>query len=145
MLPPPIEPLDAGLRVEPATRARLAAGRAGGKRLPAGPGTWMCERARNRTVYDRAMSDSGDDSSYGTALPDAPVGRVDFERAIRSLHMSDLDLRDALLNLAARVVALTDVVTRRIDGVEPLPAAPGTPAAPPTRSEEHTSELQSLA
>jgi Fe-S-cluster containining protein len=69
---------------------------------------------------------------YGTALPDAPVGRLDFERAIRSLNMSDLDLREALLNLAARVVALTDEVTRRIDGVEPLPAAPNTPAPPAT-------------
>ncbi|HEX4421822.1 MAG TPA: YkgJ family cysteine cluster protein [Kofleriaceae bacterium] len=82
------------------------------------------------------MSDPDDESAYGTALPDAPVGRVDFERAIRSLNLSDLDLRDAVLNLAARVVALTDELTRRIDGVEPLPAPPSTPAAPPTRTIE---------
>jgi Fe-S-cluster containining protein len=82
------------------------------------------------------MSDSDDDSVYGTALPDAPVSRADFERAIRSLNMSDLDLREAMLSLAARVVALTDEVTRRIDGVEPLPAAPNTPARPPSATVE---------
>lgn len=67
--------------------------------------------------------------AYGTAEPDAPVARVDFERAIRSLHMSDVELRDAMLQLAARVVALTDELTRRIDGVEPQPAPANTPAA----------------
>ena len=77
------------------------------------------------------MSDHDDSPVYGTALPDAPVSRADFERAIRSLNMSDLDLRGALLSLAARVVALTDEMTRRIDGVEPLPAAANTPARPP--------------
>src|SRR5690242_12071802 len=65
---------------------------------------------------------------YGTAERDAPIGRLEFERAMRHLNLSDLDLRDALLQLAARVVALTDEVTRRIDGVEPEPAAPSTPA-----------------
>jgi hypothetical protein len=82
------------------------------------------------------MSDHDDDSVYGTALPDAPVSRVDFERAIRSLNMSDMDLREAMLSLAARVVALTDEVTRRIDGVEPLPAPPNTPARPPSATVE---------
>ncbi len=67
---------------------------------------------------------------YGTADPDAPVGRIEFERAMRHLNLSDLDLRDALLQLAARVVALTDEVTRRIDGVEPQPAPAKTPARP---------------
>ena len=37
--------------------------------------------------------------AYGTAEPDAPVARADFERAIRSLHMSDVELRDAMLQL----------------------------------------------
>lgn len=68
---------------------------------------------------------------YGTSDRDAPVSRADFERAIRSLNLSDIDLRNSLLQLAARVVALTDELTRRVDGVEPLPAPPDTPAAPP--------------
>ena len=82
------------------------------------------------------MADPGDDQAYGTALPDAPVSRADFERAIRGLNASDLELREALLTLAARVVALTDEVTRRIDGVEPLPAAPDTPAPAPRATVE---------
>jgi Fe-S-cluster containining protein len=80
------------------------------------------------------------DAAYGTAHPDAPVSRSDFERAIRSLNMSDLDLRGALLNVAARVVALTDELTRRLDGVEPLPAPPNTPAPPPSATIEATVE-----
>jgi Fe-S-cluster containining protein len=71
------------------------------------------------------MSDS--DEVYGTA-DDSPVGRRDFERAIRALNASDLDIRDALLKLAAHVVSLTDELTRRLDNVEPQPAPPGTPA-----------------
>ena len=91
----------------------------------------------------RSMAEIGkDDPVYGTALPDAPVPRADFERAIRSLNMSDLDLRSALLNLAARVVALTDELTRRLDGVEPLPAQPNTPAAPPRATVEATVEAR---
>jgi Fe-S-cluster containining protein len=69
-----------------------------------------------------------DEHAYGTAELDAPVGRMDFERAIRSLNMADLELREAVLNVAARVVALTDELVRRLDRVEPLPAAPNTPA-----------------
>ncbi len=68
------------------------------------------------------------DKTYGTVDHDAPVTRSELERAVRSLNISDLELRDAVLQLAARVVALTDEVTRRIDGVEPEPAPPGTPA-----------------
>jgi len=68
--------------------------------------------------------------AFGTADRDAPVPRRDFERALRQLQLGDLELRDALLQLGARVVALTDELTRRLDGVEPEPAAPGT-AAPP--------------
>lgn len=66
--------------------------------------------------------------AYGTAARDAPVHRADFERAIRNLNISNTDLRDMVLQLAARVVAVTDELTRRLDGVEPIPAAPGTPA-----------------
>jgi hypothetical protein len=82
------------------------------------------------------MADNDDQPVYGTLPPDAPITRVDFERAIRSLNMSDLYLRDRMLTIAARLVALTDEVTRRIDGVEPLPALPNTPAKPPTTTVE---------
>jgi len=66
--------------------------------------------------------------AFGTADPDAPVTRADFERALRHLNLSDLELRDAVLQLAARIVALTDELVRRVDGVEPTPAPPNTPA-----------------
>lgn len=82
------------------------------------------------------MSESELEPAYGTAAPDAPATRAELERAIRSLALSDLELRDTLLKLAARVVALTDELTRRLDGVEPIPAPPGTPAPPPTRTVE---------
>jgi hypothetical protein len=59
---------------------------------------------------------------------DQPITRADFERAVRSLNLSDLQLRDALLQLSAQVVTLTDELTRRLDGVEPLPAPADTPA-----------------
>lgn len=78
----------------------------------------------------------GENKTYGTAALDAPVARADFERAIRHLNMSDHDLRDAVLQLAARVVALTDELTRRLDGVEPDPAPPNTPAPPPATTVE---------
>src|SRR5262249_39240688 len=55
---------------------------------------------------------------------------------IRALNMSDLDLRDSVLHLGARLVALIDELTRRIDGVEPLPAEPNTPAQPPSATVE---------
>lgn len=75
-----------------------------------------------------------DDAPTGEAVspdaPDTPVTRRELERALRGLVLSGLDTRDDLLQLAARVVALTDELTRRMDGVEPLPAAPGTPATP---------------
>jgi hypothetical protein len=74
--------------------------------------------------------------AYGTADPDAPVTRADLERALRHLNMSDLELRDAVLQLGARVVALTDELVRRVDGVEPEPAPPNTPAQPPTETIE---------
>jgi len=82
------------------------------------------------------MSDPDDPPVYGTAALDAPVTRADFERAVRSLNMSDLDLRDAIMNIGARVVALTDELTRRLDGVEPQPAEPNTPAPAPTATVE---------
>jgi len=77
-----------------------------------------------------------DDGAFGTADDDAPVSRRDLERALRHLNMSDLELRDAVLQLGARVVALTDELTRRLDGVEPEPAPPGTPAPPPAHTLE---------
>jgi hypothetical protein len=77
-----------------------------------------------------------DDRPFGTAGRDAPVPRTDFERAVRALHVADLETRDALLQLAARVVALTDEMTRRLDGVEPVPAPPNTPAPAATTTVE---------
>lgn len=68
------------------------------------------------------MSDRDDDQAYGTADASAPVTRVDFERAVRSLNLNDLELRDELLQLAAQVVALTGELARRLDGVDPDPA-----------------------
>ncbi|MGE5182690.1 MAG: YkgJ family cysteine cluster protein [Acidobacteriota bacterium] len=68
---------------------------------------------------------------YGTSELDAPVTRAELERAVRFLNLSDLDLKENLLKLAAQVVALTDELTRRIDGVEPEPAEPHTPAPAP--------------
>ena len=44
------------------------------------------------------------------------VKRADLERAIRHLNLSDGDLRDALFDVAARVVALTEELDRRGDG-----------------------------
>ena len=71
------------------------------------------------------------------AMPrDEAVTRADLERAIRHLNLSDLELRDNLLQLAARVVALTDELTRRLDGVEPIPAPPNTRAPLPTMTIE---------
>ena len=74
------------------------------------------------------MGDSDDDRTFGTAPLDAPVTRADLERALRALHTHDMLIRDQLVQLAAQVVALTDELTRRLDGVEPQPAPPQTPA-----------------
>jgi Fe-S-cluster containining protein len=74
--------------------------------------------------------DDRDAHAYGTASKEEPITRADFERAIRGLNTADLMVRDQLLHLAAQVVALTDEMTRRLDGVEPKPAPPNTPAAP---------------
>lgn len=62
--------------------------------------------------------------TYGTAAPEAPIAREDFERAVRYLHSNDLDLRDLILRLAAQVVALTNEVGRRLpaDGEESVEA-----------------------
>ena len=62
-----------------------------------------------------------EDDSYGTADRDAPVLRFDFERALRSVNVANVALRDVVLQLAARVVSLGDELARRLDGVEPLP------------------------
>lgn len=72
-----------------------------------------------------------EDNTFGTAEAAEPVSRADFERALRFLNASDVELRDTVLKLAAQVVALTDELVRRIDHVEPQPAPPNTPARPP--------------
>ncbi len=72
--------------------------------------------------------DARDPEAFGTAALDAPVSRADLERALRHLNLTALELRDGLMQLGARVVTLIDEVTRRVDGVEPEPAPPGTPA-----------------
>ncbi|HEX5061177.1 MAG TPA: YkgJ family cysteine cluster protein [Kofleriaceae bacterium] len=82
----------------------------------------------------RALPD--DKPSFGTAEPNEPITRADFERAVRFLNLSDLEIRDTLLRLAAQVVALTDELVRRIDKVEPEPAAPNTPAREVTNTVE---------
>ncbi len=82
-------------------------------------------------------NDDVDEHTYGTASPDQPITRADFERAIRGLNTADLMVRDQLLHLAAQMVALTDEVTRRLDGVEPKPAPPNTPADPPIMTVEN--------
>ena len=51
---------------------------------------------------------------------DRNVTRADFERALRNLNLSNLELRDMVLQLAAQVVTLTDELTSRLDhGAEP--------------------------
>ncbi len=77
-----------------------------------------------------------DNTTFGTAEPNEPVTRADFGRAVRFLNASDVDLRDTILKLAAQVVALTDELVRRVDRVEPEPAAPNTPARPATSTVE---------
>src|SRR5260221_10746683 len=72
----------------------------------------------------------------GTAAPAAADTRSELERAIRYLTLSDLDLRDHLLKLAAHVVALTDELVRRVDGVEPEAAPAGTPSPKTTMTAE---------
>ncbi len=73
---------------------------------------------------------------YGTSDLDSPVTRADFERALRHVNLGYLEMRDAMLELGARIIALTDELTRRIDRVEPLPAAEGTAAPAPTTTVE---------
>jgi Fe-S-cluster containining protein len=74
--------------------------------------------------------------AFGTADPDAPVTRADLERALRHANLADLELRDAVLQLGARLLALTDELVRRVDGVEPEPAPPNTAARAPTETIE---------
>lgn len=81
-----------------------------------------------------------DERVYGTEARDAPVTRTDLERALRGIHSTHLELREQMLQLAAQVVALTDELTRRIDGVEPSPAPPHTPAVTSTRTVERAVE-----
>jgi Fe-S-cluster containining protein len=84
------------------------------------------------------MSAADDDpKAFGTAPQDAPITRAELERALRYLNLADLDLREQIMKVAGQVVALTDELVRRIDGVEPEPAPAGTPAAEPTATVEH--------
>ncbi len=73
---------------------------------------------------------------FGTSDPDSPVTRAELERALRNINLGYLELRDAMLEIGARLIALTDELTRRIDGVEPLPAEPGTAAPAATTTIE---------
>jgi Fe-S-cluster containining protein len=82
------------------------------------------------------VGDSDDDRAFGTAAPDAPVTRADFERALRGINANNMLVRDQVLQLAAQVVALTDELTRRLDGREP--EQPWTPAAPEAATLEET-------
>ena len=53
---------------------------------------------------------------------DRYVTRADFERAYRNVNLSNLELRDLVLKLAAQVVTLTDELTRRLATDEAAPA-----------------------
>ncbi len=58
---------------------------------------------------------SDERKTFGTLAIEAPITREDFERAVRYLHLSDLDARALVLHLAAQVVALTEALQRRFD------------------------------
>ena len=65
---------------------------------------------------------------------DEPVTRADFERAIRSLNATHLHNRDAILQLAAQVVALTEELSRRL----------ATEDAPTVAAEVEAKRLETL-
>ncbi len=73
---------------------------------------------------------------YGTADPASPITRAELERALRNVNLGYVELRDGMLEIGARLIALTDELTRRLDRVEPLPAPPNTPAPAPTTTIE---------
>ena len=50
--------------------------------------------------------------TYGTAGDDAPVTRRDLERALRNLNATDLELRDAVLQLGTSYQAPTSHASR---------------------------------
>lgn len=68
----------------------------------------------------------GPGETFGTEPADARVTRSDFERGLRAVNIGVADLRDDLHRLAAQVVALTDELTRRLDGGDQAPARAGT-------------------
>lgn len=68
--------------------------------------------ARNVSVNHATRDDRTNAAPFGTVALDAPVTREDFERAVRALHLGDLELRDLVLRLAAQVVALTEELGR---------------------------------
>jgi Fe-S-cluster containining protein len=59
------------------------------------------------------VATSTEPTTFGTVDRNAPITRDDFERALRALHLGDLEARDMLLRLAAQVVALTEEVASR--------------------------------
>jgi len=81
------------------------------------------------------VGDSEDARTFGTAAPDSPVTRADFERALRAINTNNMLLRDQVLQLAAQVVVLTEELTRRLDGVEPGQPWTPTEATPATIEE----------
>lgn len=89
--------------------------------------------AKLLAFFDRELVDR---PVYGTSDPTSPVTRAELERALRGVNLGYLEMRDAMLELGARLIALTDELTRRIDGVEPLPAPEGTPAPAATATVE---------
>jgi Fe-S-cluster containining protein len=68
--------------------------------------------------------------SVGTLPLDAPITRAELERALRKVHLAIDTVRDEVIILAGQVVATGEELTRRLDGVEPYPAEPGTVAPP---------------
>ena len=69
--------------------------------------------------------------TFGTLYLEAPITRADFERALRSLHLSGLDTRDLVMRLAAQVVALTEELQRRSDATAHSAMPPLAPASSP--------------
>jgi Fe-S-cluster containining protein len=83
--------------------------------------------AVSRSEPPSAKGTNGPVETFGTEPGDAPVTRSDFERGLRAVNIGVADLRDDLHRLAAQVVALTDELTRRLDGGgDPARAMAGT-------------------
>lgn len=83
--------------------------------------------------------------TFGTVALDAPITREDFERAVRALHLSDLDQHALLLRLAAQVVALTEELDRRLPAAESSVAAAVGEAIPETLDRIRASDARATA